>query len=486
MSGNVNRRQNSIISQVILNNEKDTKITIDEELDENRFRTYNIKDVKMAKTYLPENVIRDFKKGFEASTKSPNSTPKSRNFVKKLVATLESKKYRASGHCTADDEFFAKCYSRPLSKNHVSYENQEKKKNYFEEKYNSKMEKASKKSIDDKNKKKFEFEIFKQGEALTNLTIDEYIKLNSVKNIHVTKKNENYFEKRKTLFWSSKNEEKIDEENHFDNSENLVKYRRSFPETNNNDDDDDDEFSINSDKSENLSTIFRETKNKKNIFRRSGQFEEKKTFKNVLSSLIGFKNRNNPALPRGKRNALSQKESLGEEMRLFRRDMMPALLKAAKSYKTEFDDTPISDDTFTTIMAATKPQSDNRSASIHPFYGSKRASTFLQPLPEEIYDFQTESSIIKDKKNSQQRGLERSPPLYQKPSEIIYDVPKSNKHINFESQIKKNDEIINAYQNMDFLNDSNNWRKIHNPEPRKNIICGRRALFIRKRKQEKK
>lgn len=64
------------------------------------------------------------------------------------------------------------------------------------------MEKVKKTIIDDeKNKKKFEFEIFKQEEALTNLTIDEYIKLNSAKNIHVAKKNENYFEKRKTLFW---------------------------------------------------------------------------------------------------------------------------------------------------------------------------------------------------------------------------------------------------------------------------------------------
>lgn len=124
MSTNVNPRQNSI-THMILNNEKGTKI-IDESL-ENRFRTYNVKELKMAKTYLPDDVIRDFKKGFEASSsKSSSSTPKSRNFVKKLVATLENKKYQGSGHCTADNEFFTKCYSRPFSKNHVSYENQGK------------------------------------------------------------------------------------------------------------------------------------------------------------------------------------------------------------------------------------------------------------------------------------------------------------------------------------------------------------------------
>ncbi|XP_051172436.1 uncharacterized protein LOC127288816 [Leptopilina boulardi] len=477
MSKIVNSKQNSI-EHMILNNEKKSKITIDES-EENRFRTYNIKDLKMAKTYLPENLIRDFKKGFEASTKSPSTTttPKSRNFVKKLVATLENKKYQASGHCTADDEFFAKCYSRPLSKNHVSYENQEKKKNYFEEKYNSKNEK-SKEKFGGTKKKKLSSEVSKQG-AVTNLTIDEYIKLNTSKNIHITKKNEN--SDKRNSFWSSKNKEKVEEDHHFDESETIT-FRRSFPERNN-----ETEFSFQSDKSDSLSAIFTETKNKKNIFRRSGQFEEKKSFKNVLSSLIGFKNRN-PTLPRGKRNIFNPKDSLGEEMRVFRRDfMMPALLKAAKSYKDEFEDST-KDDTFTTMMAASKPQIDNRSASIHPFYGAKRASTFLHPLPEENYEFQNELlqeksiSQIKDKKNSPQH----SPPFYQRPREIIYDIPKSNKAVNFEFQLKNDDRNSNDYQNMDILNDSSNWCKISNPAPRKNIICGRRALFIRKRKQEKK
>ena len=81
----------------------------------NRYRTYNVKDLKMAKAYLPQDVLREFKKGFEASTKSP-SVSKSQNFVKRFVAALESKKDQRNGHCVADDEFLTNCYISP-SKN---------------------------------------------------------------------------------------------------------------------------------------------------------------------------------------------------------------------------------------------------------------------------------------------------------------------------------------------------------------------------------
>ena len=86
-----------------------------------RFRTYNVKDLKMYKSYLSEDVIREFKEGFEASAKSP-STSKPRNFVKKLVAALESKMDQGSGDCTADEEFITRCYRRPPAKTPFSFQ----------------------------------------------------------------------------------------------------------------------------------------------------------------------------------------------------------------------------------------------------------------------------------------------------------------------------------------------------------------------------
>lgn len=107
------------ISNIIGDNQIESKAVQDLQED-HRFRTYNVKDLKMAKAYLPPEVIREFKEGFEASAKSP-STSKSRNFVRKLVANLENKKDHRSGHCTADAEFLTKCYIRTPAKSSLVF-----------------------------------------------------------------------------------------------------------------------------------------------------------------------------------------------------------------------------------------------------------------------------------------------------------------------------------------------------------------------------
>lgn len=112
--------------------------------------------------------------------------------------------------------------------------------------------------------------------------------------------------------------------------------------------------------------------------------EEKRSFKSVLTSLMGFRRRKS-VLPKGKRNILSPKDSLGEEMRLFRRDMMPVLLRAAGPYNNDSEEKS-KDETFSSIIAAARPKtrSSGRIASIHPFYrGKKSGPTFLHTLEEE-------------------------------------------------------------------------------------------------------
>ena len=103
---------------------------------------------------------------------------------------------------------------------------------------------------------------------------------------------------------------------------------------------------------------------------------------------MGFKKRKS-ALPKGKRNVLSPKDSLGEEMRLFRRDMMPLLLKAARPYNNDTEENS-DDETFSSLIAASRPKShSDRSASIHPIYrGKKTAPKYMQTVNEENLDHQ--------------------------------------------------------------------------------------------------
>ncbi|XP_015596827.1 uncharacterized protein LOC107268508 [Cephus cinctus] len=67
-------------------------------------------DLKTGRTYLASDVLKNFEKGFECSS-TVSATPKSRNFVKRFVATLEKRNRNDYGECVADDEFL-KCYAR--------------------------------------------------------------------------------------------------------------------------------------------------------------------------------------------------------------------------------------------------------------------------------------------------------------------------------------------------------------------------------------
>ena len=66
---------------------------------------------------------------------------------------------------------------------------------------------------------------------------------------------------------------------------------------------------------------------------------------------------------------------------------MPALLKAARPYNNNNNNNSKDasrDETFSSIIAASRPRSTDRSASIHPFYGGKKsAPKFLHTLKEE-------------------------------------------------------------------------------------------------------
>lgn len=67
-----------------------------------------------AKTYFgSETMRRVFESNYERSTRSP-PTPRTKSFVKKLVASLENK-MRSGGDCQANNEFIRKTYIRPRS-----------------------------------------------------------------------------------------------------------------------------------------------------------------------------------------------------------------------------------------------------------------------------------------------------------------------------------------------------------------------------------
>lgn len=67
-----------------------------------------------ARTYLgSDEICRAYESNYERSSQSP-PTPRTNSFVKKLVATLESK-LKSGGDCQANDEFIRKTYIRPRS-----------------------------------------------------------------------------------------------------------------------------------------------------------------------------------------------------------------------------------------------------------------------------------------------------------------------------------------------------------------------------------
>ncbi|XP_043258562.1 uncharacterized protein LOC122400892 [Colletes gigas] len=68
----------------------------------NRYRTYTVKNLKKEKKYFVKTSCSD------CNREEESSTPKSQNFVKKWIASLE----RKNEACKADDEFVTKYYRR--------------------------------------------------------------------------------------------------------------------------------------------------------------------------------------------------------------------------------------------------------------------------------------------------------------------------------------------------------------------------------------
>ena len=105
-----------------------------------------------------------------------------------------------------------------------------------------------------------------------------------------------------------------------------------------------------------------------------GKPSARRSFKHVLSTLIGW--RSGKSLPKGSREYYATRESLGEEMRQFRRDTMPQLIERA-SRKTRLGRESPGERTFAELVGsptfAEEALGEPNTATIHPIYGSKSA-----------------------------------------------------------------------------------------------------------------
>lgn len=125
----------------------------------------------------------------------------------------------------------------------------------------------------------------------------------------------------------------------------------------------------------------------------------KRTIKSMLSSILNWKN-SSKGLPKGSREYYAARESLGEEMRAFRRDTMPRLMEHA-TVKGKFDRNnrievqEMRDDQreFSELIGSPKESSpiivaneEPSIATIHPVYGSsnnhQRRSWHKQDFPD--------------------------------------------------------------------------------------------------------
>jgi hypothetical protein len=114
----------------------------------------------------------------------------------------------------------------------------------------------------------------------------------------------------------------------------------------------------------------------------------RRLLKSFLSTLVGW--RAGKTLPRGSRDYYAARESLGEEMRAFRRDTMPRLIERAV-LADRLRPAPNEQCEFAKLIGATlRPDNGHESshATIRPVYGSsalarqqRRASSYQELAP---------------------------------------------------------------------------------------------------------